>query len=255
MHGTISPCTLGIIALTILSSYLGFRNRQVEEDYIFEPERILAFKRDDALSARETAESVKLRPILARIAWNMYCDRPMLGCGYGQYAREHVNYLADRSTDLPLERARGYIPHNVVFSLLTETGLVGLGLFAAMLFYWACDAWRLWSDVTGPLWARQQGLLLLVALGLGIIGTTLGLMQANRARDDAEAAGLRAHDWAVFPRGWGVGGFLKPCPSSSALSSSSTVIANDFSEPRISVNQRRMNLMSWSRHDVRTKSF
>ncbi|HEY5914509.1 MAG TPA: rhomboid family intramembrane serine protease [Verrucomicrobiae bacterium] len=44
MHGTIGPCTLGIIALTILSSYLGFRNRKVEEDYIFEPERILALK-------------------------------------------------------------------------------------------------------------------------------------------------------------------------------------------------------------------
>ena len=44
----------------------------------------------------------------------------------------------------------------------------------------------------------------------------------------------------------------KPTPSSSASSSSSTVIAKLFSEPRMSVNQRRMNLTSCSRHGWRT---
>jgi O-antigen ligase len=95
----------------------------------------------------------------------MFLDRPLFGCGYAQYGTEHRNYVSDRSTDLPLERGRGYIPHNVIFSLLTETGLVGLGLFAAMVIFWARDAWRLWCDAALPLWARQQGLLLLIALG------------------------------------------------------------------------------------------
>ena len=76
---------------------------------------------------------------------------------------------SDRTTDMPLERGRGYIPHNVAFSLLTETGLVGLGLFAAMLLLWARDAWRLWRDAALPLWARQMGLLLLIALGVYLI--------------------------------------------------------------------------------------
>ena len=73
---------------------------------------------------------------------------------------------ADRSTDLPLEKGRGYIPHNVVFSLLTETGLVGLGLFVALVVRCGpstpgdCGATQ-----SLPLWARQMGLLLLVALG------------------------------------------------------------------------------------------
>ena len=106
---------------------------------------------------------------MAVVAWQMFLDRPLFGCGYSQYKTEHLNYVSDRSTNLPLERARGYIPHNVAFSLLTETGLIGFGLFAAMLAYWARDAWRLWREASLPLWARQQGLLLLVALGVYLI--------------------------------------------------------------------------------------
>ena len=136
---------------------------------VAEWDQLVAFKRDKALGADKTAESVELRPIMAGVAWQMFLDRPLFGCGYSQYKTEHLNYVSDRSTDLPLERARGYIPHNVVFSLLTETGLVGLGLFAAMLIYWARDAWRLWRDTSVPLWVRQQGLLLLVALGVYMV--------------------------------------------------------------------------------------
>jgi O-antigen ligase len=132
-------------------------------------EQLLAFKRDKALGAEKTAESVELRPILAVVTWHMFLDRPLFGCGYSQYKTEHLNYVSDRSTALPLERARGYIPHNVVFSLLTETGLVGLGLFVAMLTYWARDAWRLWRDTAVPLWGRQQALLLLVTLGVYLL--------------------------------------------------------------------------------------
>ena len=132
-------------------------------------ESLVMFKRDKALSAEKTEESVELRPIMARVAWNMFLDRPLLGCGYAQYGPEHENYLADRSTDLPLERARGYIAHNVVFSLLTETGLVGLGLFLAMVFFWTRDAWRLWSDAALPLWARQAGLLWMIVLGAYLV--------------------------------------------------------------------------------------
>ena len=128
-------------------------------------ENLVAFKRDKSLGAEKTAESVELRPIMAMVAWKMFLDRPVFGCGYAQYGPEHENYLSDRSTDLPLERARGYIPHNVVFSLLTETGAVGLGLFAVLVFFWTRDAWRLWADIDLPLWARQQGLLMMIALG------------------------------------------------------------------------------------------
>jgi O-antigen ligase len=127
-------------------------------------DRLASFKRDRDLDADKTAESVELRPVMARIAWNMFLDRPLFGCGYSQYKLEHPNYLSDRSTELVLEKARGYIPHNVVFSLLTETGLFGLGLFLAIVALWARDAWRLWCSKTAPLAVRQQGLLLIAAL-------------------------------------------------------------------------------------------
>jgi O-antigen ligase len=127
-------------------------------------DRLIAFKRDRDLGADTTAESVELRPVLAKIAWEMFLDRPIFGCGYAQYKNEHVNYLSDRSTELVLEKGREYIPHNIVFSLLTETGLIGLGMFLTIVFLWGRDAWRLWRLKTAPLEVRQQGLLMLVVL-------------------------------------------------------------------------------------------
>lgn len=128
-------------------------------------ERLMAFKRDEAATAQDTAESVKLRPVLARVAWSMFLDRPVLGCGFGQYMDQSKYYLHDRSTDLILEKARPYCQHNVFFALLTETGMIGMGLFAALLYCWTRDAWRLWRCSAVPLWMRQQGLLMLALLG------------------------------------------------------------------------------------------
>jgi O-antigen ligase len=128
-------------------------------------ERLVAFKRDKELTAAETAESTTLRPVLATVAWNMFLDRPWLGCGFGQYEENNGDYASDRSTDLPLEKARPYVQHNVWLSLLTETGLVGTVLFSLMLFLWGRNAWQIWSTPTTPEWSRRLGLLMLAALG------------------------------------------------------------------------------------------
>ena len=128
-------------------------------------EHIIHFKRDKELGAQETAESVELRPILARIAWNMFLDKPVFGHGYGQYMNEHGKFLADRSTKLPLEKGRPYVQHNVFLNLLAETGFVGMGLFVLLLILWSRDAWRIWHASEAPIWARQQGLLFLAMLG------------------------------------------------------------------------------------------
>ncbi len=128
-------------------------------------QHIMSFKRDKDLSAEDMAESAKLRPILATVAWHMFLDRPLLGCGYGQYIQESPPYLSDRTTDLPLEKARPYVQHNVFLALLAETGLIGMGLFIAVLVTWTHAAWRLWRTETDPLWMRQMGLLFLAMLG------------------------------------------------------------------------------------------
>jgi O-antigen ligase len=128
-------------------------------------ESLLSFKRDKDLSAEATAESVELRPILATIAWNIFCDRPLLGVGFGQYKEENINYMSDRSSDLPLTKARPYVQHNVFLSLLAETGLLGMGTFVALLGVWGWHAWQLWRLTDAPDWARRQGLLFLAVLG------------------------------------------------------------------------------------------
>jgi O-antigen ligase len=126
-------------------------------------ESLLEFKRDEGLSSRETADSARLRPVMAYIAWQMFLDRPIQGCGLGRYIVDKDEYLSDRSTELRLELARGYGPHNQFLALLTETGLIGVGLFSAVLLGWTINAWRLWRSAA-PDWARRQGLLTLAVM-------------------------------------------------------------------------------------------
>ena len=129
-------------------------------------ERLLSFKRDKDLSAAEAAQSVNLRPIMAVVAWHMFLDRPLLGSGFGQYPTEHLNYLSDRSTDLPLEKARPYVQHNAFLSLLVDTGLVGMGLFTTALVLWMRMAWRLWQNQRASPAVRSFGLLFLAFVGV-----------------------------------------------------------------------------------------
>lgn len=123
---------------------------------------IVEFKRDKDLTARETASSARLRPTLAFIAWEMFCDYPLVGCGFGHYIDEHVNYLSNRDTDIRLEEGRGYEQHNVWLSLLTETGLLGVTLFILLMIAWLKSAWRLWKATAASLWMRQQGLFFMI---------------------------------------------------------------------------------------------
>ena len=128
-------------------------------------EHLMAFKRDRDLDAQAAAESVELRPVMAMVAWNMFLDRPLFGCGLGHYSDQSCYYLADRSTALPLEKARPYCQHNAFLSLLTETGLLGMGLFLTLLGVWIRDAWRVWRSGAAPPWARHQALLFLALVG------------------------------------------------------------------------------------------
>lgn len=128
-------------------------------------DRLVAFKRDKYLTSKETAESAKLRPILAAFAYEMFRDQPLTGVGLRQYQRHNIEYLTARSFDVPMNKGKEYVQHNVFLSLLVETGLVGLTLFVLVLGIWMVNGWRLWNDCELPLWRRQLGLftLLLIA--------------------------------------------------------------------------------------------
>jgi O-antigen ligase len=124
------------------------------------------FKRDKNVSSAEMAQSAKLRPILAAYAYEIFSDHPWTGCGFGQYKQVNMDYLTTRSFDLPMDKGKTYVQHNVFLSLLAETGIIGVGLFVLVLSLWMADGWTLWYDNQRQLWERQLGLcsfLLLVA--------------------------------------------------------------------------------------------
>jgi O-antigen ligase len=124
---------------------------------------LLTFKRDRNVTVEQMSESANLRPILAMVAWKMFQDRPLLGCGTGQYLAHAKNYLFDRSTKLPLEKVRPYVQHNMFLAMLVENGLIALIPFCCLLVCWSHWSWQLWKSSHLALEYRQLGL---VSLGL-----------------------------------------------------------------------------------------
>lgn len=127
-------------------------------------EKIFSFKRDKNVTQAEMEQSAQLRPLFAIIAVNMFKDRPVMGFGFGQYAKAKYPYLQDPHSGKPLSITRSFMQHNVFLAYLTETGLVGLSCLLIMLFQMGRVSWRVWNNQSLNLWARQFGLLSLVIL-------------------------------------------------------------------------------------------
>jgi len=126
-------------------------------------DKIVGFQREQ--SAADTRESADMRVSFAYVSWQMFLDHPVFGFGFGRFPVAKLPYLSDRSTSLHLEALRPYVHHNTYLSLLTDTGLVGLGLFLAMLALWCREAWRTCRSDAPP-WAKHQAALLLGAVGV-----------------------------------------------------------------------------------------
>lgn len=125
-------------------------------------DKLVFLKREE--SANYAAISVSNRAAHAYVSWQMFRHRPLTGWGYGQYPNEKLAYLYDHRTDLKLERLRKRLSHNTIMTLLVETGVIGLGLFFALLTSWFRQAVSLWRDPTAPLWVRQHAILVMAAL-------------------------------------------------------------------------------------------
>lgn len=126
-------------------------------------EKIVGFQREQ--SASDTRESADMRVSFAYVSWQMFLDRPVFGFGFGRFPLDKLPYLSDRSTSLRLEALRPYVHHNTYLSLLTDTGLVGLGLFLAMFFLMGREAWRTYRS-DEPDWCKRQAALFLGAIGV-----------------------------------------------------------------------------------------
>ncbi len=125
---------------------------------------LVAFKRDKNVSVNEMAQSAKLRPMLAAVAWQIFRDDPIDGVGFGQYKEFDRTYIAQRQLDLPLDQVRPYHQHNVFLGLLTETGLLGTVPFVALLISWTRVAVRQWRQSTASVWQRRPALIFLACL-------------------------------------------------------------------------------------------
>jgi len=125
-------------------------------------DELKSFQRE--YSAAETGSSVDLRSSFAYISWKMFLDRPLCGVGFGQFPQAKLPYLSDRSTSLRLEETRRFVHHNGFLSVLTETGLIGMTLYLAVLIAWGRSAWQLLRDTDLPDWMRSQGILMLAVL-------------------------------------------------------------------------------------------
>ena len=110
-------------------------------------------------SAGDSEHSVDQRASFAYVSWQMFCDHPICGVGFGRFYDRKLPYLSDRSQRIELESIRGLHHHNTFLSVLTETGLVGLAAFVAVFVAWGRTAWRLATNVAAAPWVRAQGML------------------------------------------------------------------------------------------------
>lgn len=125
-------------------------------------DKVVNMTRKDTDGSAE--HSVYQRASFFHVSMNMFRDAPLLGCGFGRFYDCKLPYLSDRSQQIELESIRKLDHHNSFLSLLTETGIVGLTLFLAMLGAWSRAAWQLARNHDAESWMRAHGLFSLATL-------------------------------------------------------------------------------------------
>lgn len=134
-------------------------------------EDLLKLKRDEQLSASASLESIKLRPMLAAIAWEMFQDQPLVGHGFGHYLDHNGPYAEAHAWEMPLRTATSYVQHNVVLSMLVDTGVIGTCLYLATLAWWCLLAWKLQRHSNNdPTLKTFAGLTMAIGLAYWING-------------------------------------------------------------------------------------
>ena len=125
---------------------------------------LINFKRDKHVSENEMSQSAQLRPIFAVIAWDMFKDRPLLGCGFGQYNKYKPQYLQSPYTELPLAKAKPYLQHNVFLSVLTETGIAGTAFLVWLIINGSLVGLRIYRHSNSSNWERAFAVTLIAII-------------------------------------------------------------------------------------------
>jgi O-antigen ligase len=114
-------------------------------------------------AAADAEHSVDQRASFAYVSWQMFCDHPILGVGFGRFYDAKLPYLSDRRQHIELESIRALHHHNTLLSVLTETGMVGLAAFIAVVVAWARCAWKLATSAEST-WMRIHGVLMIATV-------------------------------------------------------------------------------------------
>jgi O-antigen ligase len=120
--------------------------------------QLVGIQRDG--TAADAEHSVDQRASFAYVSWQMVCDHPIMGVGFGRFYDAKLPYLSDRRQNIELESIRGLHHHNTLLSVLTETGMVGLAAFIAVIVAWARCAWKLATSAEST-WVRTHGVLMI----------------------------------------------------------------------------------------------
>lgn len=123
---------------------------------------VVNLERED--SGGVSQHSVQQRAAFAYVSMNMVRDNPLWGVGFGRFYDQKLPYLSDRSQSFELESIRDLHHHNTFLSLLTETGLVGLFAYSALLVGLLLAGWRLASRADIEPAQKRLGLLLVAAV-------------------------------------------------------------------------------------------
>lgn len=120
---------------------------------------LLDIKREGSVGDAE--HSVDQRESFAFVSWQMFCDHPIFGVGFGRFFDQKLPYLSDRRQKVELESIRNLHHHNTLLSVLTETGMVGFAAFVGLLAAFVRSGWLLAKNHKAPSWVRAQGILTL----------------------------------------------------------------------------------------------
>lgn len=119
--------TAGLVGIAVLAAVVGLA--KIGNPVTYTDQKLDEFT--DLEAATTGSSGVRLGTVggqrydLYRIAWNQFLDQPLAGEGEGSY---EFAYYRERRTDRNLDN-----PHSLPMLLLSETGLLGFGLFAAWL--------------------------------------------------------------------------------------------------------------------------
>ena len=139
----------------------------------------------DQFEQFQTVNSTTLRLSYWRCAKDIWRDHPMLGAGAGAHHLEQERSCHFDSAEFA-DAARGATAHQQYLQFLAETGVLGCGLFIALLIAALRGAWRLRGSPAG-----ETALALLLVLAAGSLFNSF-LLDAIEGHLWALALGMTA---------------------------------------------------------------